>query len=450
MTTYRITAATIKNYKKIREVTITPDADSAVVLIAGKNASGKSSVLEALSVALGGKKHQLAEPVRHGAEQAEIFVELDSDVGAIRIERVIQPNGESVVKVRGRDGQITAPQKLLDGIIGARFLDPIAFLNIPAKEQREQLLQIIDADKQIQTLDSKRESHFDKRTEIGRDLKNAKGEFERLPPEVEVPIEVDIAALVAEQNAITAVRTAHAESMSAHRAAAAITTAAIARRDNGRAESERIQAQLAELTARLAKFEAEEANNDTGIFDAQNVEDAARAKLEVAAERAAASAKRADQIESDMRGASDANRRIVEVNFANKRRKEAEDTITRMTKSYDDESAWIEKIDRRKAGILATAKLPVPGLGYDANGVTMNGHPFAQASGAEKIRVALGIAIAASPNLDDIWIRDGALMDEDSMALAIDLAEVNGKRLWCEVVRRQDGAIVISDGVVVE
>jgi DNA repair exonuclease SbcCD ATPase subunit len=43
-------------------VEITPDADRVLILIGGKNAQGKSSLLDALTVAFGGKRRRQRIP----------------------------------------------------------------------------------------------------------------------------------------------------------------------------------------------------------------------------------------------------------------------------------------------------------------------------------------------------------------------------------------------------
>ncbi len=73
-----------------------------------------------------------------------------------------------------------------------------------------------------------------------------------------------------------------------------------------------------------------------------------------------------------------------------------------------------------------------------------------QASDAERLRVALALAIAASPGLNDVWIRDGALLDDDSLELVAKHAIAAGKRIWIERVGTKDpGVIVIKDGQVI-
>lgn len=68
---------------------------------------------------------------------------------------------------------------------------------------------------------------------------------------------------------------------------------------------------------------------------------------------------------------------------------------------------------------------------------------------ATNARDALLKGRTASPELDDVWIRDGALCDEDTLAAIADHAAAAKKRVWIERVGTADpGAIIIHDGRV--
>lgn len=57
--------------------------------------------------------------------------------------------------------------------------------------------------------------------------------------------------------------------------------------------------------------------------------------------------------------------------------------------------------------------------------------------------------MAMSPNLRDVWIKDGALLDDESLELVEAMATEKGYRVWLERVGEGDvGAIVIEDGAV--
>ncbi len=87
-----------ENFLRLHAVEIAPDG--AVVQISGANGSGKSSVLNALVCALAGKEAIPADPVRHGAEEAEIVV----DLGDIIVRRVIRPDRSTALTVTNKDG----------------------------------------------------------------------------------------------------------------------------------------------------------------------------------------------------------------------------------------------------------------------------------------------------------------------------------------------------------
>lgn len=112
--------------------------------------------------------------------------------------------------------------------------------------------------------------------------------------------------------------------------------------------------------------------------------------------------------------------------------------------------ARMADIDAQKAAGVAAAKMPVEGLSFDAEGITYNGVPFAQASSAEQLRVSTAMAMALNPDLRVIRITDGSLLDSHSMAMLQELASENDYQVWVEVVDETDDApgVVIEDGRV--
>jgi hypothetical protein len=108
-------------------------------------------------------------------------------------------------------------------------------------------------------------------------------------------------------------------------------------------------------------------------------------------------------------------------------------------------------IEESKRARLAAAALPVEGLGFTDKAVTYLGALLANASGAERMRVAIALAAAVQPQLRDVWIRDGAVISESSLAEISAWARVAGIRVWVERVETRDpGVIEIRDGRVVE
>lgn len=441
----RITAVHVRDFKRIRDIKITPDADRTLILIGGPNGAGKSSTLDALTAAFGGKRALPTDPVRHGAEHAIVEVQLDN---GFMIRRVIDASGDSTLEVRDQYGAIKAPQAMLDKLVAGRFLDPLAFMQLPAKDQRATLMKLIDGADRITTLDEKRERAFLKRTEVGRDLTKAEGELARLP-EVQLSQPIDVAALTAEERTFADLARESDYIRSQHRDAQRAAADAQSSLSEAKARAADIENQIRTLTNRLQEVRADISGIATDVAKTADAERESKARVDEVVAKWEALAPRRAHVDSELARADQHNRAVFAAEASAKRRTEAEQEVEKLRKERDDITAVIETIDQRKAEILGAAKLPVPGLGVTADGIELNGVPFQQASGAEKLRVALGIAMAASPELDDVWIRDGALLDDDSLELIATQASAAGKRPWIERVGTRDpGVIVIKNGEV--
>ncbi len=100
MTDDKLEIATVdaRNFQRLDNVHIDTAADRNLLLIAGKNAAGKSSLMDVLAVALGGNDELPADPVRHGADKAEIVVELAGGRGRYKIRAAL--DAPAIVSLR--------------------------------------------------------------------------------------------------------------------------------------------------------------------------------------------------------------------------------------------------------------------------------------------------------------------------------------------------------------
>lgn len=417
----KISAIKIKNFKRIKEISIEPGADKAVLLIGGKNAQGKSSVLDALTAVFGGGKQAPSDPVRHGTSEASISVRLDD---GIQIDRTYQADGKSALEVRSVEGaKFSSPQAMLDKLVGGRFLDPLAFCKLDAKKQRLTILELADKDKRIPGLDEKRKAAFEARTILNRDSNAQRTVADNLAADLgDDPGEpIDVAAEVAALAEFTKYESEYERSIAAMNAASE--------------KEERAKQIVNDLQTKL---------------DAAN-EAYSKAKIEAAAASARYYKMKAPDgdvgtIKSRLQNADAHNRRVNAYSNNQQRCAEAAAMAGSFGKQADEKTATIAEIDKRKAEILAAAKLPA-GLTVGDDGLLLDGVAFDQASGAEQFGVALQLAIAANPKLHDVWIKDGALLDDEHLAALPALAESSGVRFWIERVGTRDaGVIVISDG----
>ena len=110
-------------------------------------------------------------------------------------------------------------------------------------------------------------------------------------------------------------------------------------------------------------------------------------------------------------------------------------------------------MDEAKRKAIAGAKYPVPGLAFDQlGGVTLDAIPFAQCSSAEQLKVSVAIGIALNPSLRVLLIRDGSLLDAESLTMVRDMAQKAEAQVWLEAVTTDAGKcqVIIEDGMIAE
>ncbi|SDK80501.1 AAA family ATPase [Arthrobacter sp. ok362] len=393
------------NYKVLKAAEIIPDPDGNLVIVAGKNGQGKTSLLDSITAALGGVNAKTTpKPIRDGEDKAEIVLETEELI----VTRKFTASG-STLTVKSIDGAVYPKgQAKLDDLLGKLSLDPLAFTQLSDRDQLATLLDLVDLPFDHDKLVAERKEIFERRTDANRKVKELTA---RAADYVSQP-----ADLPDEEVSVSALVTAYREGQTLNHN---IDVALTAR--NGWAEKvERVKRELAE-----AERELELATKRA---------DAAPAKVDL------------DGIQAQIDGAET-------INEAVRHHKAGERVRADLTIAQQDASALtdaIEEIDMQKAAGLEAATFPIEGLGFDETGVTYQGVPFKQASGAEQLRVSLAMAIALNPKMRVIRIADGSLLDTDNLALVEAVAKEHDFQVWIEMVGDGDGrGIVIEDGSVV-
>jgi hypothetical protein len=109
-------------------------------------------------------------------------------------------------------------------------------------------------------------------------------------------------------------------------------------------------------------------------------------------------------------------------------------------------------MDAERAALVAAgvARIGLEGLDVTEAGVVFHGVPIGQVSSAEQLRVAVGLGFAANPKIRVVLLREGALLDDASLAAVIAMAEQADAQVWIEVVGDRAGAVIIEDGTIRE
>ena len=124
--------------------------------------------------------------------------------------------------------------------------------------------------------------------------------------------------------------------------------------------------------------------------------------------------------------------------------------LVRVTAQSAKLTKKLESIDASKSSAMAEARMPLPGLSFDSDGVLYGGIPFSQASGAERLRVGIAMAMALNPKIRVIRITDGSLLDSENLALIEEMAAEHDFQVWLERVDETGTVgITIEDGQVV-
>jgi len=384
----RITKFEADNFKRLKAVDITPDANT--VVIAGRNAQGKTSVLDGIMAALAGRNgaKELVRPIRDGESKARVLVELDDLV----VERKWTPSGSTVtVSPKDSNARLNSPQAVLDKLIGSLSFDPLAFAEAEPKKQVEILIDLIGRE-EFDALAAERRGAYDNRTEMNRQAKSIRSRREAFGrvEKVEPVDAVEVLGLLEKVNRKAALRS----------------------------EWDRVEEQIVALRARQEAI----ATEAKALPDGDPVE-----------------------LEQRVRNAQDINeqaRRYDEATTLDQELAQVESVVAKHT-------MLIESVDKQKASLIADANLPVEGLTFDEDGVQFNGVPFVQASAAERLKVSVGMAMALNPELRVICIRDASLLDADSKNALVAMAVEHDYQIWYEVVG--DGGsigVVIEDGQV--
>jgi DNA repair exonuclease SbcCD ATPase subunit len=407
-----------ENVKRLKAVEIRPDGNA--IILEGKNAQGKSSVLDAIWWALGGVAAQKGsdKPIREGQARAKV----DLDLGDIHVTRTWTANDRSTLKVENADGTtVKSPQALLDGLVGRLSFDPLAFSRMAAKEQRETLIDLAGIREELQGIERVRQTAYDSRTETGREIKRLEGYLEKVQgcdpnaPDEQVSPETIMAELREAQQVIGLNRTKR-DTL-----------------DQLRAKAKRIQDRIASLKAEIEKEESElgsvcEVGKDLS--------------LEVES-----------LVDPDLDAITEKLNDLQAINAAVQAKRERNDTEAALLAAGNERDRLTEEIgnaDKAKEELLQNAPLPVPGLSINDNGVTFRGVPFAQCSGAEQLKISLAMAMRLNPTLRVIRITDGSLLDEESLKQVAAMAEAEDYQVWVERVADEPSgaAVYIEDGEV--
>jgi DNA repair exonuclease SbcCD ATPase subunit len=403
-----------ENVKRLKFVEIEP-GEGAVVL-KGKNEQGKSSVLDAIWYALGGTTQIKGQPLREGEEKGYSEV----DLGSFVVRRTFTPNGTNLSVKDQYGAKPSSPQQLLDSLMG-KLSDPHALARMKPADQRAVFIDLLGVGDKLAKVDQQIAEVTEERKMVNKSISNAKGEYNSLPePEGEVPSElVSVSDLM--------------EELSQAEAQARANNEWIFTLDNRESLVASIKEEIEELKQKYKEKVKQFKEATASVKEAQAKVDSLEAPdLEGIRSRIAS----ADSINEKVRQAEARNKALEALNSAKE--------------TYSILGEKKASLEAEKVAILSNAKMPIEGLGIDADGITFNGLPIDNASDAQRTLIYASIAMAMNPEIKILKISDGSLLDDEHMDRLVQMANEKGFQLWIEAVSDspEGASVYIEDGQV--
>ena len=408
----KINVLEIENVKRIKAVTVNPKSNG-LTLIGGNNNQGKTSVLDSIAWALGGKDFMPSNAAREGSiVPPRLKVTLSNGF-------VVERKGKnSDLKVTDPTGK-KAGQTLLNEFIEKLALNLPKFMNSSNKEKADTLLKIIGVGDELAKLEYEEKELYQQRLIAGRiaDQKRKYADeqvyYEGVPEDLISPQE-----LINQQQAILA--------------------------QNGENQRKRervtqyeyqvnvLSEEVARVKALLESKEKElnKATADLGIakMDAMDLIDQST-----------------EELEKSLAEIEEINRKVR----ANLDKMKADEEAKHYASEYNTLDTKISVVRENKYKLLAGADLPLEGLSVEDGELTFKGKKWDSMSGSEQLRVSTAIVRKLNPQCGFVLL--DKLEQMDLITLNEFAAWLESEGLQAIATRVSTGdecSIIIEDGLV--
>lgn len=400
-----IISVRVENILRAKQVSFSPKGQT--VTIGGKNEQGKSSAITALAMALGGKSYVPPDPVHHGEGKGVVVVELEKYIVTLEITR----ERKTKLRVEGHNGgQFSSPQKMLTDLFGDLSFDPGSFINASKDSQIKRLMDLTGLD--LSEFERVEKELFDERRHLGRKLDESMAALKAFPEIDETVPEEELSAQelineISELQKVSSIRT----KIDARRKGIKDRLLQIA------TELEQLETEDADLVQRLAQLPSAHGLGEM-------------------LERQTTTLSELDAVNKKIRAKIQWN--------------QAKAALDAITAKFDAKENELKEARELRNEAVAAAKFPIPGLCFDANGITFDGVLFEQLSQSRKWDIATAIAFALNPK-GIVFMSDCGGLDSDSRERVRERAAEFGVQLFLEVVDdAPDVQILIEEGLVKE
>ena len=423
----KIAGMKIEGYKNISFINLVPD--SHMNLVSGKNGAGKSSLIEAMVDAIKGKTEMGKRPqrkIQDGKDKAVIEVVLGEGDNALKIKRTITKK-DVYLKAERADGKPVS-QTDLDRLLDSSTINITKLLHLDAKGQIDFVKKVAGID--TTALENKYKELYAERTVLNRAAKEAKGALSSFG-EVEKVEPVNISSLLEEIEKADEIN----NSIGKEEAEIEAIASSIVLNDEAVEKAKNTIEQYEQAIAELK----------------DKIKDMQKTKKEKTKEIKQKRASLPDKIDT-----TPMRKEISEAEEINNRAKRYEMYLD-AKKASDAASAKAKEVDDKMSSILKeredlinNSKLPFKNVEFDKDlGLVISGIPFSEMSSAQQIKIMSRIYIESNPELQVIYIKDGSLLDPETLEQIAGMSELKDYQFLVEIVSEVEGSIIMREGSIV-
>ncbi len=409
----KINKLEIENVKRVKAVKIEPTANG-LTIVGGKNNQGKTSVLDAISWALGGNSYRPSQAQRDGSVIPPT-INMTLSNGLV-VERKGKNSDLKVIDPSGQKGG----QQLLNEFVEQLALDLPKFMNSNNKEKANTLLQIIGVGNQLAELEIKEKEVYNRRHTIGQ-IADQKAKFAKeqlyYPDAPKEPISAS--DLIKQQQDI------------------------LARNGENVMKRQRVrelQSQTSLLNSQIAELQRQ-------LEELQEKYNAALADLEIAFKSSQdLHDESTEELERNIQNIEEINVKVR----ANLDKDKAEEDALDYADQYSLLTRDLENVRQAKIDLLKGADLPLPGLSVVDGELIYHSDKWDCMSGSDQLKVATAIVRKLNPKCGFVLLDKLEQMDLDTLKEFGQWLEQEGlQAIATRVSTGPECSILVQEGYVV-
>jgi hypothetical protein len=332
------------------------------------------------------------EPIRKGKEYAKICVTVKSDEGSkFIVERRFTKDGGTLIVKTSDGAKFSSPQKFLDEKIGKISFEPFDFIRKQPREQKKFLMELLGID--LSSIDAEKKHLLSEKDIAAKKyivLKSQQDKYSSIGDELERKDSVEIIEKYKDWLRIAE-------------------------------ESRGKRSRLEFLTGRVKelKEELEKSNKELEILRHENLEEPDLSDLK-----------------KEIEAINEHNKRYEEQKILKQKYKEKNDEAVLENQKGKDLSFKIKALEEKRVSIISNTNMPIDGLNFSEDGLLFEGLPFTeeQLSTSKLIEVGIKIQMALNPSLRIMRIKDGSLLDSETLKIIKNSANENDYQLFIERV----------------